>query len=58
MVLQGLLCEQIFSLWLNRDPKSTVGGEIIFGGVDWTHFKGDHTYVPITPTGYWQVKGF
>ncbi|CAK9175774.1 unnamed protein product [Ilex paraguariensis] len=56
MVLQGLVSKQIFSFWLNRDPKSPTGGEIIFGGVDWTHFRGDHIFVPVTRNGYWQIE--
>ncbi|XAR49764.1 Phytepsin [Bertholletia excelsa] len=56
MVQQGLVSNQIFSFWLNRDPKSKVGGEIVFGGVDWRHFRGDHTYVPITKNGFWQIE--
>ncbi|XP_052188367.1 aspartic proteinase-like isoform X2 [Diospyros lotus] len=55
MIQQGLVDRQIFSLWLNRDPKSNVGGEIVFGGVDWRYFRGDHTYVPVTQAGYWQI---
>ncbi|KAH7843723.1 hypothetical protein Vadar_020075 [Vaccinium darrowii] len=54
MVQQGLVTWQVFSIWLNRDPKSEVGGEIVFGGVDWRHFSGDHTFVPIAQSGYWQ----
>lgn len=57
MVQQGLLSQQIFSLWLNQDPNNTeVGGEIIFGGIDWRHHKGDHTYVPVANTNYWQIE--
>ncbi|KAL6964575.1 AP4A phosphorylase [Sarracenia purpurea var. burkii] len=54
MVEQGLVKEEVFSFWLNRDADAKDGGEIVFGGVDPKHFKGDHTYVPITQKGYWQ----
>ncbi|KAJ4721865.1 Aspartic proteinase [Melia azedarach] len=56
MMQQGHMNQQIFSLWLNRDPNAKVGGEIVFGGFDWRHFRGDHTYVPLTEKGYWQIK--
>ncbi|XP_059636682.1 aspartic proteinase A2-like isoform X2 [Cornus florida] len=56
MVQQGLVSRKLFSFWLNRDPKSKVGGEIVFGGIDWRHFRGDHTYVPLTRNGYWQIE--
>lgn len=35
---------QLFSFWLNRDPASKDGGEIVLGGVDPDHFSGDHTW--------------
>ncbi|XP_031285784.1 cyprosin-like isoform X1 [Pistacia vera] len=56
MIQQGHVSQQLFSFWLNRDPDSKVGGEIVFGGFDWKHFRGDHTYVPITKKGYWQIE--
>lgn len=56
MVNQGLVNEKVFSFWLNRDPDAKVGGEIVFGGVDPQHFKGEHTYVPVTKKGYWQFE--
>ncbi|XP_028073076.1 aspartic proteinase A2-like isoform X5 [Camellia sinensis] len=56
MVKQGLVNRQVFSLWLNRDPNSKIGGEIVFGGVDWRHFRGDHTFAPIAQNGYWQIE--
>lgn len=55
MVEQGLVKEQVFSFWLNRKVENQEGGEIVFGGVDPTHYKGEHTYVPVTQKGYWQV---
>lgn len=40
---QGLL-EPVFSFWLNRDPDASTGGELVLGGVDPAHFKGEHTW--------------
>ncbi|KAJ8550197.1 hypothetical protein K7X08_033904 [Anisodus acutangulus] len=54
MVKQGLIKEPVFSFWLNRNTKEEQGGEIVFGGVDPNHFKGEITYVPVTQKGYWQ----
>ncbi|KAJ7980482.1 Aspartic proteinase [Quillaja saponaria] len=56
MIHQGRVSQQIFSFWLNPDATSKVGGEIVFGGIDWRHFRGDHTYVPIAQKGYWQIE--
>ncbi|CAO2832476.1 unnamed protein product [Amaranthus hypochondriacus] len=56
MVDQGLVKYKVFSFWLNRDLKGEVGGELVFGGVDEKHFKGMHTYVPLTEKGYWQFN--
>lgn len=55
MVDQGLVKEPVFSFWFNRDASTKEGGELVFGGVDPKHFKGNHTYVPLTQKGYWQV---
>ncbi|CAI0625949.1 unnamed protein product, partial [Linum tenue] len=54
MMKQGLIKEPVFSFWLNRHVDEEEGGEIVFGGVDPNHFKGKHTYVPVTQKGYWQ----
>ena len=48
MVNQGLVTQPVFSIWFNRNADDEEGGEIVFGGVDYSHFKGDHTYVPVT----------
>ncbi|XP_059624365.1 aspartic proteinase A1-like [Cornus florida] len=54
MVKQGLINDPVFSFWLNRNAEEDEGGEIVFGGVDPNHYKGEHTYVPVTQKGYWQ----
>ncbi|XP_073299050.1 aspartic proteinase-like isoform X2 [Primulina huaijiensis] len=54
MVEQGLVKEPVFSFWLNRNVEEEEGGELVFGGVDPNHYKGEHTYVPVTQKGYWQ----
>lgn len=56
MIEQGLVTEQIFSFWLSRDETGEEGGELVFGGVDKKHFIGNHSYVPVTKKGYWQVR--
>ena len=48
--------EDTFSFWLNWDPQATDGGEIVYGGFDKRHFKGQHTYASITQKGYWQFE--
>ncbi|KAL8031309.1 hypothetical protein ABFS82_13G015300 [Erythranthe guttata] len=54
MVNQSLVKDPVFSFWLNRKGDEEDGGELVFGGVDSSHFKGEHTYVPVTQKGYWQ----
>ncbi|KAJ9551678.1 hypothetical protein OSB04_015723 [Centaurea solstitialis] len=56
MVNQGLVQEPVFSFWFNRNAGEEEGGELVFGGVDPNHFKGKHTYVPVTQKGYWQFN--
>nr|XP_043623821.1 phytepsin-like [Erigeron canadensis] len=54
MVNQHLVKEKVFSFWLNKQSEEGEGGELVFGGVDPKHYKGEHTYVPVTQKGYWQ----
>lgn len=56
MLRQNLVDDDVFSFWFNRNPNAKEGGEIVFGGVDPKHYKGKHTYVPVTKKGYWQVS--
>lgn len=54
MLDQGLVKEPVFSFWLNRNADEEEGGEIVFGGVDPDHYKGEHTWAPVSQKGYWQ----
>ncbi|CAL4975135.1 unnamed protein product [Urochloa decumbens] len=56
MMSQRLVPEPVFSFWLNRNPIEGEGGEIVFGGVDPQHYKGDITYTRVTRKGYWQFE--
>lgn len=41
---QKLVAEPVFSFWLNRDPNSPEGGEMVLGGINPERFTGDHTW--------------
>ncbi|XP_055960372.1 aspartic proteinase A1-like [Mercurialis annua] len=57
MMYQRLINEPTVSFWLNRKTEEEEdGGEIVFGGVDPRHYKGNHTYVSVQQTGYWQIE--
>lgn len=53
---QGLVREPVFSFWFNRNASDQEGGELVFGGLDPNHYKGEHTYVPVSQKGYWQFE--
>ncbi|KAG2525704.1 hypothetical protein BBO99_00004567 [Phytophthora kernoviae] len=52
MVQAGLLDEPVFAFYLG-DQKD---GELTFGGVDKSHYKGELEYVDVTSATYWSVK--
>lgn len=57
MVKRNLIDEPIFSFWLNdADKDSSVGGELVFGGSDKSHFTGDVHWAPVRRKGYWEVE--
>ncbi|KAK3507841.1 hypothetical protein QTP70_001338 [Hemibagrus guttatus] len=51
-----LLKQNIFSFYINRDPKAAVGGELMLGGFDQQYFDGDLHYLNVTRKAYWQIK--
>ncbi|KAL4647820.1 cathepsin D-like [Arapaima gigas] len=51
-----LLPQNVFSFYINRDPKSHVGGELILGGTDQKYYQGELHYVNVTRQAYWQIK--
>jgi len=56
MVQQQLVQAPVFSFWLNRNQTQSTGGELVFGGVDPSHYTGNFTFLPVTRQGYWQFS--
>jgi len=52
---QGVVEQNMFSFWLNRNPDEELGGELILGGSDPNFYTGDVTYVPVDREGYWEI---
>jgi len=53
---QGLVAENKFGFWLNRDMDSSDGGELYLGGSNSDHYSGNFTCTPVTEKTYWQFK--
>ncbi|XP_065133952.2 napsin-A [Paramisgurnus dabryanus] len=51
-----ILPQNVFSFYINRDPVSEVGGELMLGGFDQQYFDGDLHYVNVTRKAYWQIE--
>uniref|UniRef100_A0A8C5LXW7 cathepsin E n=1 Tax=Leptobrachium leishanense TaxID=445787 RepID=A0A8C5LXW7_9ANUR len=56
MMNQNLVEEPLFSVYMSRDPNSSEGGELMFGGIDSSHFSGQLNWSPVTNQGYWQIQ--
>lgn len=54
MVNRGLVQEPKFSFRMG--PSDNDGGEVVFGGVDSSHYTGELEYFPVTKKGYWQIE--
>uniref|UniRef100_A0AAQ5Z6U4 Cathepsin D n=1 Tax=Amphiprion ocellaris TaxID=80972 RepID=A0AAQ5Z6U4_AMPOC len=47
--------QNVFSFYLNRNPDTEPGGELLLGGTDPKYYSGDFHYVNISRQAYWQV---
>ncbi|XP_034028581.1 renin isoform X1 [Thalassophryne amazonica] len=52
---QHVLREQVFSVYYNRDPKHSPGGELVLGGTDPNYYTGTFNYMNTKETGKWDV---
>lgn len=53
---QKLVEDNVFSFYLNRNPDSEPGGELLFGGTDPKYYTGDFNYMNVTRKAYWQIR--
>ncbi|KAJ3277505.1 Vacuolar protease A [Borealophlyctis nickersoniae] len=56
MINQKLLDEPLFGAWFGDNSNGGEGGEITFGGIDDSHYKGDISWAPVIRKGYWEVE--
>ncbi|KAJ0036846.1 hypothetical protein NQD34_005523 [Periophthalmus magnuspinnatus] len=54
MVSQSLVAQPLFSVYLSSNDQQ--GSEVIFGGVDSTHYTGSITWIPLSSATYWQIN--
>merc|ERR1719399_2267672 len=54
MISQKLVDEPVFAFYLQTD--ANVQGELVFGGIDHSHYTGDLVDVPLTSETYWEVS--
>jgi len=54
MVEQKLIDEPVFAFYLQQDAAQQ--GELIFGGIDKSHYTGELVDVPLTSETYWEVS--
>uniref|UniRef100_W5M2V9 Cathepsin D n=1 Tax=Lepisosteus oculatus TaxID=7918 RepID=W5M2V9_LEPOC len=55
MMSQKKLEKNVFSFYLNRNPETQPGGELLLGGTDPKYYTGDFQYLNVTRQAYWQI---
>ncbi|KAG7330928.1 hypothetical protein KOW79_004897 [Hemibagrus wyckioides] len=53
MIQEGVIEEPIFAFYLTRDSES--GSEVVFGGVDHSHYQGQIHWVPVQHDSHWRL---
>jgi len=53
MINQGLIDEPLFSFKMGEAPD---GGELTFGSIDHSSYKGELQWAPVVRKGYWEVE--
>ncbi|CAI2728321.1 unnamed protein product [Schistosoma spindalis] len=48
--------DPIFSFYLNQENGTSIGGEMVLGGVNPEYFKGDFEYMPTVLNNIWAVR--
>jgi len=56
IIHQGLVSQPIFSVWLDKNPKSGNGGELILGATDSSLYTGTINYTPLINETYWEIE--
>ncbi|XP_029173597.1 aspartic proteinase A2-like isoform X2 [Nylanderia fulva] len=51
---QELVSLEVFSIYINKNPWTTIGGVIILGGADRSYYEGELTYIHATKKGFWE----
>eukprot|EP00929_Paragymnodinium_shiwhaense_P036884 TRINITY_DN1971_c0_g3_i1.p1 TRINITY_DN1971_c0_g3~~TRINITY_DN1971_c0_g3_i1.p1 ORF type:complete len:388 (-),score=129.08 TRINITY_DN1971_c0_g3_i1:74-1237(-) len=54
MVSQKLVDEPVFAFYLQKD--ASAQGELVFGGIDKSHYTGELVKVPLISETYWEVS--
>ncbi|XP_078538881.1 cathepsin D [Lissotriton helveticus] len=55
IMCQKLVEKNVFSFYLNRNPTTQPGGELLLGGTDPKYYTGDFDYYNVTRKAYWQI---